>query len=1056
MYKKGGLKLVFKNEQSFEDALVNLLISQKGWDEVLDNPSEEDLIQNWADILFQNNKEKDRLNNVPLSRSEMNQIIEQINGLQTPLKRNEFINGKSVSIKRENEEDTLHFGKEVSLKIYDRQEIAAGMSYYQIARQPRFTKKTSILPDRRGDIMLLINGMPVIHVELKRSGTPISKAVYQIQNYMHEQVFTGIFSLIQVFTAMTPEETVYFANPGEAELFNKDYFFHWANFYNEPVNDWKQIADTLLSIPMAHQLIGFYTIPDTADNVLKVLRSYQIYAAREIANRVIKIDWHEKDQLGGYIWHTTGSGKTLTSFKSAQLIAASGEADKVVFLMDRIELGDQTLIEFKSFAELEDEIHGTDSTVDLINKLKSDKPTEKLIVTSIQKMSNIREDGIGNADLEQIQAKKMVIIIDECHRSTFGDMLARIKYQTFPNAVYFGFTGTPIKEENKKKDSTTATIFGDELHSYSLADGIRDGNVLGFDVTKVATFRDIEIRKSVALMKAKAEDEREAINHPEKSKIYYKYMDKKEVPMVGYKAKDGVYRRGIEDYIPQSQYGEEHREKVVKDILRNWVRLSRDGKFHALLATNSIIEAIEYYRLLKDNPLDLKVTALFDKNLDYTGETIFKQDGLIEIIKDYNEMFDQDFSIPKQAQFKKDITLRLAHKKPYNNIDKDEQIDMVIVVDQLLTGYDSKYINTLYLDKVRDYENVIQAFSRTNRLMGSEKPFGIIRYYRKVHTMERNIREAVEAYSGSKEAGLFVDKLGSNLLKMNKIYEDMKSVFESNKIYNFEKLPELDEAKQKFANLFKEFNSHLEAAQIQGFIWDRSEYTCEIKPGEPKEKITTLFSEQDYLAWLLRYKELAGNGGGGTGGDSIPFDIDYEIVEKDSARIDYEYLNANFKKYIRLREDKGDPEEIERVINDLHRFFATLTKEQQKYADVVLYDLQNNKLVVEDGKDFIDYINEYQAKIEDDQIQRLANSFGLDIELLNNMMNLKLTEKNINEFGRFNKLMESMEPRKARKWLEEQLGTKIKPREVYQKSDKLIRQFILKGGFNIEEYVDNL
>lgn len=275
-------------------------------------------------------------------------------------------------------------------------------------------------------------------------------------------------------------------------------------------------------------------------------------------------------------------------------------------------------------------------------------------------------------------------------------------------------------------------------------------------------------------------------------------------------------------------------------------------------------------------------------------------------------------------------------------------------------------------------------------------------------------------------------------------------------VQNFEKLPELDEAKQKFANLFKDFNNHLEAAQIQGFIWDKSEYTCEIKPGEPKEEITTLFSEQDYQAWLLRYKELAGNGGGGTGEDSIPFDIDYEIVEKDSARIDYEYLNANFKKYIRLREDKGDPEEIERVINDLHRFFATLTKEQQKYADVVLYDLQNNKLVVDEGKDFIDYINEYQAKIEDDQIQRLANSFGLDIELLNNMMNLKLTEKNINEFGRFNKLMESMEPRKARKWLEEQLGTKIKPREVYQKSDKLIRQFILKGGFNIEEYVDNL
>lgn len=1011
------------------------------------------MIQNWADILFQNNKEKDRLNNVPLNRSEMNQIIDQINGLQTPLKKNEFINGKSVSIKRENEADTLNFGREIGLRIYDRQEIAAGMSYYQIARQPRFTKKTSILPDRRGDIMLLINGMPVIHVELKRSGTPISKAVYQIQSYMHEQVFTGIFSLIQVFVAMTPEETLYFANPGEAELFNKDYFFHWADFNNEPVNDWKRIADTLLSIPMAHQLIGFYTIPDTADNVLKVLRSYQIYAAREIANRVIKIDWHEKNQMGGYIWHTTGSGKTLTSFKSAQLIAASGDVDKVVFLMDRIELGAQTLIEFKSFAELDSEIHGTDSTYDLINKLKSDKSTEKLIVTSIQKMSRIKEDGIRDDDLREIQAKKIVIIIDEAHRSTFGEMLSTIKYHTFPDAIYFGFTGTPIQEVNKKKDSTTATIFGNELHSYSLSDGIRDGNVLGFDVTKVATFKDVEIRKSVALLKAKAVDEEDAVSNPEKSKVFYKYMDRKQVPMTGYYEGDGTYRKGIEDYVPRGQYGGQHRQKVVKDILKNWVVLSRGGKFHALLATSSIPEAIEYYRLLKDNSLGLKVTALFDKNFDHTGGAIFKQDGLAEIIEDYNNMFNKDFSIPKQSKFKEDITLRLAHKDPYTRIDKDEQIDIVIVVDQLLTGYDSKYINTLYLDKVLEYENVIQAFSRTNRLMGSEKPFGIIRYYRKVHTMEENIEKAVEAYSGAKEAGLFVDKLGSNLLKMNRIYEDIKSVFESNKIYNFEKLPELDEAKHMFANLFKELDKHLEAAKIQGFLWDESDYICEIKPGEPKEKVTVLFTEQDYQAWLLRYKELAGGGGGGGSADTIPFDIDYELVEKDSARIDYDYLNANFKKYIRLRENKGDPEEIERVINDLHRFFATLTREQQKYADVVLYDLQNNRLVVDEDKNFIDYINEYQSKIEDDQIQRLASSLGLDKELLNNMMNLRLTNKNINEFGRFKTLMDSMDVKTTRKWLEEQLGRKVKIIEVHQKSHQLVRDFILEGGFDIDEYI---
>ncbi|QTL97475.1 HsdR family type I site-specific deoxyribonuclease [Iocasia frigidifontis] len=1046
--------MIFKDERSFEDALINLLTSQKGWDDVLNNPNEEDLINNWAEILFNNNKEQDRLNNVPLNRSEMNQILEQINSLASPLKKNEFINGKSVSIKRENEKDTLHFGKEVSLKIYDRQEIAAGQSYYQIARQPRFTKKSPLLSERRGDFMLLINGMPVIHVELKRSSTPISKPIHQIKQYMYEQVFIGIFSLIQVFVAMTPDETVYFANPGEAELFNKDYFFRWADFNNEPVNDWKQIADTILSIPMAHQIIGFYTIPDSSDNTLKVMRSYQIYAAREIANRVVKIDWHEKDQLGGYIWHTTGSGKTLTSFKSAQLIASSGETDKVVFLMDRIELGSQSLAEFKGFAELEDEIHGTDSTLDLISKLKSDNPTETLIVTSIQKMSNIKSDGIKYAELRAIQSKRIVIIIDEAHRSTFGEMLARIKFETFPDAIYFGFTGTPIHEENMRKDSTTATIFGDELHRYSLVDGIRDKNVLGFDATKVATFKDITIRREVALMKAKANNEVDAVNDPVKSKIYYKYMDEKQVPIVGYYNENGIYISGIEDYIPMSQYRRvEHQQEVTRDILENWIRLSRNGKFHALLATSSIIEAIEYYRILKDNPLGVKVTALFDKNFDYTGDTIFKQDGLVEIIEDYNTMYGQDFSIPKQAQFKKDITLRLAHKYPYHNIDRDNQIDIVIVVDQLLTGYDSKYINTLYLDKVTEYANIIQAFSRTNRLMGSEKPFGIIRYYRKVHTMEKNIKKAVKLYSGDKEIGLFVEKLGSNLLAMNRIYEDIKSVFESNGIHNFEKLPDSDVAKQKFADLFKEFNTLLEAALIQGFNWEKNEYFCEVKPGEPKVKISILSDKQVYQAWLLRYKELGGGEGGGTGVDNIPFDIDYEIVEKDSERIDYDYLNANFRKYIRLRKDKSDPEELDRVINDLHRFFLTLTKEQQKYADMVLYDLQNGALIVEDDKEFMDYINEYQSKIEYNQIQNIVNSFGLDNSLLNNMLNLRLTDKTINEFGRFDKLMDSVDIKTTRKWFEEQLGHKMKLREVYSKIDQLLRDFIIGGGFDIEEYI---
>lgn len=372
---------MFTKESDFETALAALL-TEHGWEkQILYNYTEQQLIQNWADILFENNRGKDRLNGCPLTEGEMQQLIEQISELKTPLKLNAFINGYNVMVKRDNKDDKEHYGKEVSLKIYDRMEIAAGQSRYQIVRQPRFSAKSKILNDRRGDMVLLINGMPVIHIELKRSGVPVSQAYNQIEKYAHEGVFTGLFALVQIFVAMNPEETVYFANPGPEGKFNPDFYFHWADFDNVPINDWKRIASTLLSIPMAHQLIGFYTVADGGDGVLKVMRSYQYYAANAISDKVARTKWENKNQLGGHIWHTTGSGKTMTSFKSAQLIAMSRDADKVVFLMDRIELGTQSLKEYRGFAEDSQDVQATENTNVLLDKLKSDNPSDTLIVT---------------------------------------------------------------------------------------------------------------------------------------------------------------------------------------------------------------------------------------------------------------------------------------------------------------------------------------------------------------------------------------------------------------------------------------------------------------------------------------------------------------------------------------------------------------------------------------------------------------------------------------------------------------------------------------------------
>lgn len=1052
--------MTFKYESDFEEALIKVL-SNKGWEkEVIKYPTEKDLLDNWAKILFDNNRSIDRLNNYPLTEGEMQQILEQINSLRTPIKLNSFINGKTVSIKRDNPDDTVHFGKEISLKIYDRHEIAAGQSRYQIVQQPVFHRKSKILNDRRGDLMLLINGMPVIHIELKRSGVPVSQAYNQIEKYSDEGIFTGLFSLIQVFVAMTPNETRYYANPGIEGKFNSDYYFQWADFNNEPINDWKDIASSLLSIPMAHQLIGFYTVADESDGILKVMRSYQYYAANAISDKVAKTKWDEKNQRGGFIWHTTGAGKTMTSFKSAQLIADSQNADKVVFLMDRIELGTQSLGEYRGFAGESkgisnklSSVKATENTYTLISQLKSDSHLDTLIVTSIQKMSRIKdEDGGLNAyDIEKINSKRIVFIVDEAHRSTFGDMLLTIK-NTFPNAIFFGFTGTPIHEENQKKMNTTSTVFGDELHRYSIADGIRDKNVLGFDPYRVMTYKDSDVRRVVALEKAKAHTVEEAIQDPKKSKIYYKYMDSTQVKMSGFISEDGKYEKGIEDYIPNSQYQTlEHQNKVVEDIVEKWMDLSHASKFHAIFATSSISEAIEYYRLLKEKIPRLKTTCLFDPNIDNGGGVQFKEEGLVEIIDDYNKRYNQDFSIRTHSSFKKDIALRLAHKEHYKLIDKepDQELDLLIVVDQMLTGFDSKWVNTLYMDKMLEYENIIQAFSRTNRLFGPEKPFGTIRYYRRPHTMEKNINLAVSLYSGNKPISLFADKLYKNLEKMNEIFGDIKDLFENAGIDDFSKLPKDRTVVAKFASLFSKFNDYLEAAKIQGFKWSDLSYQFVNEDGE-KYEVKINFDETTYLILVQRYKEIP-RGDTGTGGDDVPYDLVGYITEIDTGVIDANYMNSRFEKYLKLICNDGVSKELtEQALNELHKSFATLNQEEQKYANIFLHDVQRGDVFVEEGKTLRDYITDYQFKAKNDQIHRFAEAIGVDEEKLRSMMELKLTETNINEFGRLDELKKTLDKAKAKEYFENKEGMKLNPPKVNIRTDKLIREFILKGGFEID------
>ena len=1055
----------FIKELAFEEALTNHLLKH-GWNEVIKNPTEEELVENWASIIYDNNREIDKLGNYPLTASEMQQVMDTVNMKGSPYEMNRFINGKQVCIKRDNEADTNNFGKEVYLKIFDPMEISSGQSRYQIARQPRFKTADDMMGDRRGDMMLLINGMPVIHIELKRSKIDVSQACYQIKRYVHEGVFqSGIFSMVQIYVAMTPEETLYFANPGGEDRFQKQFYFHWEDFNNQVVSDWKQVASNLLSIPMAHQMVGFYTIADDKDKTLKVLRSYQYFAVSRISDVVKKTNWDDHLHRGGYVWHTTGSGKTMTSFKSAQLIAASGDADKVVFLLDRIELALQSLDEYRGFAGDGDEIQDTADTSILLDKLKSTDNDDRLIVTSIQKMSNIKEGAptagggtITRELIDKIGQKRLVFIIDECHRSVFGDMLISIKH-TFPRALLFGFTGTPVFKENAKNEITTGTLFGNELHKYTIANGIPDGNVLGFDPYMVNTYDDNELRELVAfhqidlklkernpdepISKKTTEDYLKLIDEDEELRnIYGRFVNKLQMPETY--TENGKQMKGIEAYLPRDIYEcDKHHIAVANDIMKSREKLSKNGKFHAMLATKNIPEAIAYYKLFKKYHPSLNVVAVFDSNIDNSDGGIVREDAICEMLTDYNAKYGMNYKLANYAQYKKDVAKRLAHKKPYIGIEGDhsQQIDLLIVVTQMLTGYDSKWINTLYVDKVMKYVDIIQAFSRTNRLFGPDKPFGTIKYYTKPYTMEQNINDALDVYV-DRPLGVFVDKLEKNLCNINQRFLSIRDIFHSQKIMNYEKLPEGREDRNMFAKCFSEMTHLLEAAKLQGFVWEKNEY--EFQHGNTYTKVKMELDEQTYLILLQRYRELFQAGGGGDPKEPWEYTIDTYITETGTGTINADYIDSKFQKFIKNLYTEGPGSEMTKAaFEELCKTFATLSQKDQRTALIILHDIQSGDLHLEQGKTINDYIAEYQISELKKQIMNLSEATDINASQLINIMSSNVDEKNLNEYNRFENLKLTLNLQKTREFLVRVTGSACPPFLVMPKMDQILRKFIL-------------
>lgn len=652
---------VYESEAKLEEKLIDQLVKQ-GYKKVQID-TVEDLERNFREQINEHNKF--RLEEKPLSDKEFERLMIKISG------KGVFQSAKELRQLQDIQRDD---GTIAYIELFNTREWC--QNFFQVTHQTTVEGKYT----NRYDVTLLINGLPLVQIELKRRGMDMKEAFNQIKRYKRHS-YSGLYKFIQIFIISNGVDTKYFAN-GDQEL-NYGFTFYWTDVNNERINNLEHFCLTFLDRCQIGKVIARYMILNQTEKMLLVMRPYQIYAVENIVSRALDTN------NNGYVWHTTGSGKTITSFKTSQILAKEPSINQVFFLVDRKDLDKQTLDEFNKFKP--GCVDLTNNTDKLIEQMKDS--TKDLIVTTIQKMANACSNSKYAPILEKYKDLKTVFIIDECHRSQFGDMHRQIS-KTFTNAQYFGFTGTPRFKENPSQDGrSTADIFEKCLHTYLIKDAIKDGNVLGFSV---------DYMKFVDYNSNQTEED-----------VMVEGIDTEEVFM----ADDRV-------------------RLIAQDIIDHHNIKTRDRKYNALFTVSSIPLLVKYYNIFKSLNHDLKIGAIFtyganedlDKNPEHSRESLDK------IIDDYNKMYNTNFSSSTFDAYFRDICKKI----------KNTEIDIVIVVNMLLTGFDAKRLNTLYVDKSLKYHDLIQAFSRTNRVESETKPFGNIVCYR---TTKERVDEAVKLFS---------------------------------------------------------------------------------------------------------------------------------------------------------------------------------------------------------------------------------------------------------------------------------------------------------------------
>lgn len=875
-------------ESMIEQKLIEQLVyGDSQWTYRQDLKTEEDLWANFRYILEQNNKE--RLDGEPLTDTEFEQVKNQLQ-FSSFYKAGEWLVGENGKVQVHVQRDT----KRLHLVVMNHEHIAGGSSVYEVINQYSALKTEEDGRNRRFDVTLMINGLPMIHIELKNKQHSYMDGFWQIKKYIGEGKFTGIFSAVQMFVISNGVNTKYFSAASDTEL-NEKFISGWLDQDNNPVSDYIEFAKSVLRIPEAHEMIARYTVLDEDAKRLILLRPYQIHAIEAIREA-------SKTGKSGYVWHTTGSGKTLTSYKATRnLLMDIPSLDKTIFLIDRKDLDTQTTMAFQAYANNDlIDVNETDNVNDLKKKLKSED--RQVIVTTIQKLQRLITKRLqeGTPEYNKIKNLRIAFVVDECHRAVTPGTKRELE-RFFGKSLWYGFTGTPRFSENpypKMGDlpRTTDELYGERLHRYTIQNAIHDNAVLGFQVEHNGP---------------------KTMSDETDSKLYD---------------------------------NEAHMLKVLDVILnKSYHKLGfQNGKgktYEALLTTSSIPLAQKYYELLTkvkegNTPLRIdekirqvlpdfpKFAITYSVTENEEGSQV-NQQKMQKSLDDYNNMFGTKFDLAQIQSYNGNLNKRLARKDPKFKR-RHEQLDLVIVVDRLLTGFDAPCMSTMFIDRQpMGPHDLIQAFSRTNRIFDKNKTYGQIVTFQAPKLFKESVDNAVKLYSagGTNDSILAewdeVEKAFRTALKALRIAAGAPTA-----------IPVMSLAEKKvFAKIFQTFDRLF--AQLKSF----SNYSDKLLE---EYDIT----EEEYEDYVAHYKNVIeeikrekeeGNDGGEDEEEMSDLDSEYELMAYSNTKIDYEYIINLIQNIVSPGEDEEDisPEERQKQIDEVKQYIEELRNGNPKMADIM-------------------------------------------------------------------------------------------------------------------------